>query len=145
MEISEFRIELQQRVAICKDKSVCAYLAKSLRKAKRGYGTDLSLGFSYSFTFRFVSGDEYCAREACVFDKGFSMSIPEANPPPPEAGWVTHQVDFLDPIPERLREIWKFLRDPHDRVYGSVMIVEDGKHIRVEYDRQLDLEGRNAH
>jgi hypothetical protein len=134
-------IEHQQRRVICTDIGVCDYFAESLRKARRGRGPELASGTSYSFTFHFNSGSEYCVEEACVFDKGFSLSIPEADPP--EAGWMTHQVNFLDPIPDRLGQIWSFLDQRWEEVAGSVMVVEEGCHVRIEYDRQLDREGRN--
>jgi len=48
VEIAEFRIEYQQRVVICDDKSVCRHLAESLRKAKQGRLTEISAGCAYS-------------------------------------------------------------------------------------------------
>jgi hypothetical protein len=142
VEIAQFEIEHQQRRVICTDKAVCDHIAKSMRDAIEYPGAPLRLGVSYSFTFRFISGSRYGVQEACVFDGGFSASIPEANPFCEPV--MTHQVAFREPIPKRLREIWVFLREPWEKVAGSVMIVEEPRPVRIEYDRRLDLEGRNA-
>jgi hypothetical protein len=69
------------------------------------------------------------------------MSIPEANPP--EAGWPTHEVDFPEPVPDRVQQIWDLLHRADNKVFGMVMTVEDGKPVRLQYDRSLDIEGRN--
>ena len=141
-KISGFHIDYQQRRVICTDKTVCEYIAQSMKKAVRGRGTELNLGASYSFTFYFGSGSIYYVECACVFDKGFSISIPEANPP--EAGWMTHEVDFSEPVPDRVQRMWAFLNRSDTKVLGMVMTVEDVGQIRFRYDRSLDLEGRNV-
>ena len=58
---------------------------------------------------------------------------------------MTHEVSFLTPLPERLAQIWKVLDEPWEKVAGSVMIVEEGKPVRIEYDRQLNVEAKHAH
>lgn len=144
VEIVSFRVEHQQRRVICADRVVCDHVARSLRGAisDSDPGGRLRLGASYSFTFQFNSGSRYRAAEACVFDGGFSASIPEANPF--HDAVMTHEVHFQEPMPERLRQIWGFLHEPWEKVAGSVMIVEDGCPVRIEYDRRLDAEGRHA-
>jgi hypothetical protein len=140
-KISNFQIDYGQQRVICTDKAVCGYLADAMKKAIRGRGPDLALGGSGAFTFRFDSGSSYYIECAYIFDKGFSISIPEANPP--EAGWPTHEVDFPEPVPDRVQKIWDFLHRPDNKVFGMVMTVEDGSPVRLEYDRSLDIEGRN--
>jgi hypothetical protein len=139
--ITSMRIDGGQRRVTCTDRAVCDYITNSVRKAIRGRGTELALGASYAFTFQLDSGSLYYVECACVFDKGFSLSIPEAHSP--EAGWMTHQVDFPEPIPERLQQIWQFLHRSDTKVLGTIMTVEEGSLVRLDYDRRLDLERRN--
>lgn len=127
--ISSFQIDYGQQRVICTDKAVCGYVADSMRKAIRGRGPDLAHGGSGAFTFCFGSGSSYYVECAYIFDKGFSVSIPEAEPP--EAGWMTHEVDFAE-MPDRLQQIWHFLNRADSKVLGRVMTVEDGSPVRLD-------------
>jgi hypothetical protein len=144
VEIVSVTIGYQGRAVVCDDRSVCRHLARSLRRAKQGRGTEIRLGPAYCLEFQFLSGNKYRVGDACVFDKGFSISVPEGDPPPPEPGWMTHQVNLLEPFPERLQQIWAFLCDKRETAYGWRMIVDERKPIRMQYDERLHVQTCNA-
>jgi len=135
MELSHWVAEHQQRRLICSDEHVLEYMASRMRNANFDrYDTDN--GVSYEFTFCLCDGAPY-SLSAYVDAERFSLAVPSAKPV--EGFWPTHDIRLTAPIPNRVAEIFEFLNAPWEEVGGLVLIVEDDRRFRYEYDARLHM------
>ena len=74
---------------------------------------------------------------AYVDAERFSLAVPSAKPV--EGFWPTHDIRLTAPIPNRVAEIFEFLNAPWEEVGGLVLIVEDDRRFRYEYDARLHM------
>ncbi len=107
VRIVRLEVDGQRRVQVCSSPELSAYLTEAFRRPKGdGQGALYGPGASYEFTLRFATGEQYQV-SGSTHANGLSLSVPEAHPS--EDGWTTHEIVFDEPVPDRLKEMLKFL------------------------------------
>ena len=90
-------------------------------------------GVVYDASFYFEGGGRFVSDIYMILG-GFSLSMPADAAEPT---FPTHDVNLFDPMPDKVKSLFKFLDEPWQNVAGSVWIAEQGKQPRIEHNANL--------
>lgn len=107
ISLTGFRIQSGNRIVICRDPEICRYLTAILRDTQTTDGSETT---HCHIRFDFSTGRSYNALNSSIGEVSLTLSIPEANPQ--EYGLPTHTLLYLQPPPENLTRLVKFLTKP---------------------------------
>jgi hypothetical protein len=131
INITRLEINFQQRRLFCTDTDVLRYLKEILAKHPRGMSN--TGGGSYEGIFTFANGGQFKGALS-IGTNGFYISIPSQAA---EEAFPTHCVLLIEPVPEKVQQIFNFLNEPYQKIAGTVLILEEGKSIYTRHDESL--------
>ena len=130
--IVSFETKYQQRRLICTDSEVLSYFKEIILKHPSEM-TNVGGAMSYKGYFKFRSGNTFdCYMETGT--NGFEISIPSLAA---EESFPTHSVLLIEPVPQKVKQLFEFLNDSGQKADGTILTMEDGKTPFQKYDASL--------
>jgi hypothetical protein len=131
VDILSFETKYQQRRLVCTDRAVLGYLKEMLLKHPKDMTN--AGGFSYYGYITFADGGTFDGYMS-IGTNGFDISVSSQAA---EEGFMTHSALLVPPVPEKVRQVFAFLSDPHKKIAGTVLILKEGQNPERQYDASL--------